>query len=249
MTESRVSKVMLQSNFFFTLKAIAICLCLGILKKKLKTNNFQHNSLVRLMPSYRLEPKNPFNTEKCENILKTVLESAFDEFEYSAEAAEAMVQKLSQTILTQVRKLNFDRLLSFELFTIAFKSLVTTIIIQFLCCGFCFLFPRFDFIKCNLFILFSFSLSHVRYKLICIVSIVQTSMPTIPGLCESYRCLWDKKLDKIAAHVYETPNLLAIATVYGLYFDWNSNYTFFILIVRHIFFSSFEMYFCYYSLW
>lgn len=39
------------------------------------------------------------------------------------------------------------------------------------------------------------------------------------GLCEAYRCLWDKKLDKIAAYVYETPNLLAIATVYGLYFD------------------------------
>lgn len=64
---------------------------------------------MRLLPTYRLEPKTPFHTEKCESILKSVLESSFDEFEYSAEAAEAMVQKLSQTILTQVRRLNFDR--------------------------------------------------------------------------------------------------------------------------------------------
>lgn len=55
-----------------------------------------------------------------------------------------------------------------------------------------------------------------RYKLICIVSIVQNSMQ---GMCETYRCLWDKKLDKVAAHVYETPNLYAIATIYGFYFD------------------------------
>lgn len=69
----------------------------------------QHNSIVRLLPTYRLESKHPFHTEKCENILKSVLESAFDEFEYSAEAAEAMVLKLSQMIMNQVKKLNFDR--------------------------------------------------------------------------------------------------------------------------------------------
>ncbi|XP_031616475.1 tctex1 domain-containing protein 1 [Contarinia nasturtii] len=123
----------------------------------------RHNSLVRLLPTYRLEPKNPFNTEKCENILKHVFETAFDEFEYTAEAAEEKVSKLSQQILTQTRKLNFD-----------------------------------------------------RYKLICVVSIVQNSMQ---GLCAYHRCLWEKKFDKIATHVYETPNLFAIATIYGLYFD------------------------------
>lgn len=61
------------------------------------------------MPTYRLEPKNRFHVEKCENILKLVLDSAFDEFEYTAEAAESMALRLSQTILTQVKKLNFDR--------------------------------------------------------------------------------------------------------------------------------------------
>lgn len=71
---------------------------------------------MRLLPTYRLEPKSSFHTEKCESILKTVLESSFDEFEYSAEAAEAMVQKLSQTILTQVRRLNFDRYISEPIF-------------------------------------------------------------------------------------------------------------------------------------
>lgn len=64
---------------------------------------------MRLLPTYRLEPKTPFHTEKCENILKTVLESAFVEFEYTAESAEEMVLKLSQMIMSQVKKLNFDR--------------------------------------------------------------------------------------------------------------------------------------------
>lgn len=39
------------------------------------------------------------------------------------------------------------------------------------------------------------------------------------GFYESYRCLWDKKLDKVAVYVYETPKLFAIATLYGIYFD------------------------------
>lgn len=61
------------------------------------------------MPTYRLEPKQPFNTEKCEKILKSVLDTAFIEFEYTSEAAEALVISLSETIMTQVKKLNFDR--------------------------------------------------------------------------------------------------------------------------------------------
>lgn len=69
----------------------------------------QHNSIVRLLPTYRLQPKTEFSSEKCENILKTVLESAFDEFEYSAEAADEMVLKLSQMIMDQLKKMQFDR--------------------------------------------------------------------------------------------------------------------------------------------
>lgn len=61
------------------------------------------------MPTYRLEPKQPFNNEKCEKILKSVLDTAFIEFEYTADAAEAMSINLSETILNQVKKLNFDR--------------------------------------------------------------------------------------------------------------------------------------------
>lgn len=41
--------------------------------------------------------------------MKTVLESAFVEFEYTTESAEEMVLKLSQMIMSQVKKLNFDR--------------------------------------------------------------------------------------------------------------------------------------------
>lgn len=64
------------------------------------------------MPTYRLEPKHPFNTEKCEKILKTVLDTAFEaEFHYGDDivTAEAMVMSLSETIMTQVKKFNFDR--------------------------------------------------------------------------------------------------------------------------------------------
>lgn len=96
MTESRVSILEIEQ-------------IVDIIKKKQLILFLQHNSLVRFLPTYRLEPKNPFNTEKCENILKLTLDAAFDEFEYTAEAAEAMALKLSQTIMAQVKKLNFDR--------------------------------------------------------------------------------------------------------------------------------------------
>lgn len=50
----------------------------------------------------------------------------------------------------------------------------------------------------------------------CIVTIGQKMMQ---GFCEMYRCLSDKKLDKVAVYVYETQNLFAIATLYGFYCD------------------------------
>lgn len=71
--------------------------------------SFQHNSLVRFMPTYRLEPKHPFNAEKCEKILKTAIEAALEEFEYSTEAANQLAFDLSENILVQVKKLNYDR--------------------------------------------------------------------------------------------------------------------------------------------
>lgn len=61
------------------------------------------------MPTYRLEPKLAFNAEKCEKLLKTIVEGAFDEFEYSSDAANQLAMELSETILAQVKKLNFDR--------------------------------------------------------------------------------------------------------------------------------------------
>lgn len=55
-----------------------------------------------------------------------------------------------------------------------------------------------------------------RYKLICIVSIVQN---TQQGCHKASRCLWDKKVDRIATHTHETPNSIVIATLYGIYLD------------------------------
>lgn len=55
-----------------------------------------------------------------------------------------------------------------------------------------------------------------RFKFVCNVTLVENSMQ---GFCAMYRCLWDKKFDKTAIYVYETPHLYAIATVHGLYFD------------------------------
>lgn len=61
------------------------------------------------MPTYRLEPKHPFNADKCEKILKTAVETALEEFEYSSEAANQLALELSERILVEVKKLNFDR--------------------------------------------------------------------------------------------------------------------------------------------
>lgn len=61
------------------------------------------------MPSYRLEPKQIFNKDKCEKLLKSIMDPALEEFEYTSAEAESLAPHLSDTILSQVKRLNFDR--------------------------------------------------------------------------------------------------------------------------------------------
>lgn len=64
---------------------------------------------MRLMPTYRLEPIRKFNKEKCEQMMKTVIDASLDEFEYESTAAATMATTLSDAILCRVKKFNFDR--------------------------------------------------------------------------------------------------------------------------------------------
>lgn len=61
------------------------------------------------MPSYRLEPKTPFNKEKCEKLIKSEIDTALSSFMYSSTAAEKLAVDLSETILSKVKDYNFDR--------------------------------------------------------------------------------------------------------------------------------------------
>lgn len=65
--------------------------------------------MVRFLPTYRLEPMRKFNKEKCEQMMKTLIDASLDQFEYESSAAETMASNLSDAILCRVKKFNFDR--------------------------------------------------------------------------------------------------------------------------------------------
>lgn len=66
-------------------------------------------SYIRYMPTYRTEPKNPFNREKCETLIKSIIDEALEEFEYDSKEAETLSTNLSESILNGIKKLAFDR--------------------------------------------------------------------------------------------------------------------------------------------
>lgn len=66
-------------------------------------------SVTKYQPTYRTEPKIPYNREKCEIILKKIIDKAMIEFEYSTESAIEMCEQLSQDLKNRVKNLEFDR--------------------------------------------------------------------------------------------------------------------------------------------
>ncbi|XP_055837956.1 dynein light chain Tctex-type 4 [Episyrphus balteatus] len=88
-------------------------------------------AVPRYMPTYRLEAHNPLNREQCENIMKAVMDKAFEDFIYSSKQAQDLCQHISEEIKTRVKEKNYDRYRLICVVTIGekcmqgFKSVVT----------------------------------------------------------------------------------------------------------------------------
>ena len=55
-----------------------------------------------------------------------------------------------------------------------------------------------------------------RYKLVCNVYITENKQQ---GLQISSRCMWNHSTDNFASYTYRNPSLIAVANVYGVYFE------------------------------
>lgn len=174
---------------------------------------------MRLLPTYRLEPMRKFNKEKCEQMMKALVDASLVEFEYESTAAATMATNLSDAILLRVKNLNFDRYEKHNLIYLHSAIMNNNYHYSSSSSSSPPLSPLSILESMNVLD----SIEHYnllnfirRFKFVCNVTLVENSMQ---GFCAMYRCLWDKKFDKTAIYVYETPNLYAIATVHGLYFD------------------------------
>lgn len=55
-----------------------------------------------------------------------------------------------------------------------------------------------------------------RYKIVCNVIITENKRQ---GLEIASRCVWNKDTDNFASYTYRNPTLIAVANVYGVYFE------------------------------
>lgn len=60
--------------------------------------------------TYRIYPKIAFNREKCEIIIKEVVDENLEQFTYSSKTASSLCNKVSEEIKNRVKELGFDRL-------------------------------------------------------------------------------------------------------------------------------------------
>ncbi len=60
-------------------------------------------------PTYRMEPKRKFNSSPVEKIMKEILDSRLEGFEYSHKRCAMMSKILTEEIKERVKKLRFDR--------------------------------------------------------------------------------------------------------------------------------------------
>ncbi|CRL07286.1 CLUMA_CG020265, isoform A [Clunio marinus] len=60
--------------------------------------------------TYRLESKNPFNSEQVEVILKNVMDKQFSQFErFDTQTSVALCKMVTDEIINQIKEKNFDR--------------------------------------------------------------------------------------------------------------------------------------------
>jgi hypothetical protein len=66
-------------------------------------------SALRFLPTYRLEPKLLFHKERCEKVIKQVIERHMENKEYVAKSAPSWSKAMSEEIKSQIKLLKFDR--------------------------------------------------------------------------------------------------------------------------------------------
>ncbi|XP_058986894.1 uncharacterized protein LOC101888251 isoform X2 [Musca domestica] len=64
---------------------------------------------VRYMPSYRLEAMRPLNKEVCENIIRTVMEEALLNFNYTPKTSLQFCALVSEEIKSRIKAKDYDR--------------------------------------------------------------------------------------------------------------------------------------------
>ncbi|XP_057668322.1 dynein light chain Tctex-type 5-B-like [Diorhabda carinulata] len=65
--------------------------------------------IARFMNTYKLDSDNPFNNEKVDKILKSVMEETFNELKYDPEKCGKEAKWASNTIKAKVKQLEFER--------------------------------------------------------------------------------------------------------------------------------------------
>lgn len=64
---------------------------------------------MNYQPTYRTAPKVPFHQDKCDLVLREVIDSALEEYQYSAKQAATFSQQLADEIVKKVKELELDR--------------------------------------------------------------------------------------------------------------------------------------------
>lgn len=73
--------------------------------------------------TYRLEPHSPFNRDKCDTVLKEVIDAAMEEYQYNPKLANTFCSNLAEEIRKRIKELSFDRYIRDSAFSIAVKKL------------------------------------------------------------------------------------------------------------------------------
>lgn len=80
------------------------------------------NPIPRFQPTYRLKSSNPFNRERCENIINRLMSKFIETYKYTAKSAQIHCQNISQEINRRLKLCNYDRYRLICVVTIGEKS-------------------------------------------------------------------------------------------------------------------------------
>lgn len=66
--------------------------------------------IIRYMPSYRLDPKNPLNKERLELLMKDVMDRNYnEEYLWHPKQSYQLAAQVSEEIKNSIKLMNFDR--------------------------------------------------------------------------------------------------------------------------------------------